>query len=113
MTKGLIAAAVAFAALAMPATAFADDAMSGHGATAAPSKMATMACRAAAAGEKPTAMTTGDKKTALVCKTMPAEMMKKGHGPNLSGVLSAEQADAAWREYLQQAVMIPGGTGGG
>ncbi|MEA2688471.1 MAG: hypothetical protein QOJ39_1931 [Candidatus Eremiobacteraeota bacterium] len=116
MTKNLVSAAFACAALAMPGLALADDAMGGHDAMAAkaPAKMATMVCRPAAAGEKPTAMMMGDAKTAIVCKTMnPAMMMKKGSGPDLSKALTAEQADAAWRSYIESAIMIPGGTGGG
>ena len=114
MTKTMIAAAIACAAMAMPGIASADDAM-GHGAmkAAAPAKMATMVCRPAEAGEKASAMMTGAAKTALVCKTINPEMtMKKGSGPDLSHALSADQADAAWREYLQSAVSVPGGTGG-
>jgi len=114
--KSLISAAFACAALAMPGLAMADDAMGGHDAMMAkpPAKMATMVCRPAAPGEKPTAMMMGDAKTAIVCKTMnPMMMMKKGGGPDLSHALSADQVDAAWRAYIQQAVMIPGGTGGG
>ena len=114
MKKSLLSAAFACAALAMPGLALADDAMMGHDAMAAP-KMATMVCRPAAAGEKPTAMTMGAEKTGLVCKPAAmAEMMKKkGFGPDLSRGLSAEQVDAAWRQFIQQAVSIPGGTGGG
>jgi hypothetical protein len=120
MTKSFLTAAFACAALAMPGLALADDAMSGnamsHDAMShdamAPGKMATMVCRPAAAGEKPTAMMM-NAKTGLVCKAMdPAKMMKKGAGPDLSHALSAEQVDAAWRAFVQQAVMIPGGTGG-
>jgi hypothetical protein len=113
--KSLISAAFACAALAMPGLALADDAM-GHDAMSAkaPAKMATMICRHAAPGEKPSAMMTGDAKIGIVCKTMdPAMMMKKGGGPDLSRALSAEQVDAAWRAYIQSAVTIPGGTGGG
>ncbi|MDB5070788.1 MAG: hypothetical protein JWM87_1899 [Candidatus Eremiobacteraeota bacterium] len=110
MKKSLISAAFACAALAMPGLALADDAMSAK----APAKMATMVCRPAAAGEKPSAMMMGDAKTAIVCKTMkPEMMMKKGGGPDLSKALTAEQVDAAWRAYIQSAIMIPGGTGGG
>ncbi|HEY0614201.1 MAG TPA: hypothetical protein VGC96_06155 [Candidatus Elarobacter sp.] len=106
MKKSVLAAAFTCAALAMPVLALADDAMGG-------SKMATMVCRAAAANEKPTAMMMGAK-SGLVCKTIsPEKMMKKGSGPDLSHALSADQVDAAWREFLQQAVTIPGGTGGG
>jgi hypothetical protein len=114
MKKSLISAAFACAALAMPGFALADDAMGGHDAMKAPAKMATMICRPAAAGEKPTAMMAGSSKTGIVCKTMnPEAMMKKGSGPDLSKALSAEQVDAAWRAYIQSMVTIPGGTGGG
>ena len=116
MKKSFLVAAFACAALAMPGLALAEDAMNGnamsHDAMAS-GKMATMVCRPAAEGEKPTAMMANGK-TGLVCKTMnPAMMMKKGSGPNLSHALSADQVDAAWRAFVQQAVMIPGGTGGG
>jgi hypothetical protein len=112
MKKSLLSAAFACAALAMPGLALADDAMTGHDAMAAP-KMATMVCRPAAAGEKPSAMMMGGK-TGLVCKPVAMEkMMKKGAGPDLSHALSADQVDAAWRQFIQQAVAIPGGTGGG
>lgn len=116
MKKSLLSAAFACAALAMPGLALADDAMGGHDSMMAktPAKMATMVCRPAAPGEKPSAMMMGDTKTAIVCKTMkPEMMMKKGGGPDLSKALSAEQVDAAWRAYIQAAIMIPGGTGGG
>jgi hypothetical protein len=114
--KSLISAAFACAALAMPGLALADDAMGGHDAMSAkpPATMATMLCRPAAAGEKPTAMMMGDKKTAIVCKPMnPAMMMKKGSGPDLSKALTTEQVDAAWRAYIQSVILVPGGTGGG
>ena len=116
MTIRMLSAAFACAALAMPGLALADDAMGGNAMShdaMAPGKMATMVCRPAAAGEKPTAMMM-NAKTGLVCKAMdPAKMMKKGGGPDLSHALSADQVDAAWRQYIQQAIQIPGGTGGG
>lgn len=116
MTTRFLSAAFACAALAMPGLALADDAMGGNAMThdaMASKKMATMICRPAAAGEKPTAMMMNGK-TGLVCKAMdPVKMMKKGGGPDLSHALSADQVDAAWREFIQQAVQIPGGTGGG
>lgn len=117
MTKGMIAAAFACAALAMPAVALADDAMSGgsmkHDAMGS-GKMATMVCRAAAPNEKPTAMMMGDTKKPLVCKTIsPDKMMHKGTGgPDLSKALSAEQVDAAWREFIQSQIMVPANGGG-
>ncbi|GEM_PF-1748890 len=111
MKKTLFFAALAAAALAMPGLAMADDAM-GHDATAA-QKMATMVCRPATAKEKPNVMMMDAAKTGMVCKPISMEMMKKGSGPNLSHALTAEQVDAAWREFIQSAVSIPGGTGGG
>jgi len=117
MMKSLVSAAFACAALAMPGLALADDAMGGHGAMKGHEPMATMMCRPAAAGEKPTAMMTGVSQTGIVCKAMDpakmAKMMKKGGGPDLSHALSADQVDAAWRAYVQSMLMVPGGTGGG
>jgi hypothetical protein len=114
MTKGSIAAALACAALAMPWPALADDAMGGGSMMKHDtSSMATMMCRHAKPGEKPTAMMAGDAKTGLVCKTMqPDMMMKKDAGPKTAG-MTAEQVDAAWRQYIQNISVIPGGTGGG
>ena len=112
MKKMLISAAFACAMLAMPALTMADemkghDAMSGHDAMAAPSAM--MICRPATAKETPTAMTTATK-TALVCKTIPAAMMKKG--PDLSHALTADQVDAAWRKFVESMVIVSGDGGG-
>ncbi len=116
MMKGMIAAALVTAALAMPSLALADDAMGGGAMSATkhdPSTMATMLCRKAKPGEKPTAMMAGDAKVGIVCKTMdPAMMMKKDMGPKTSG-MSVDQADAAWRAYIESMILVPGGTGGG
>ena len=111
--KKTIAAIAACAALAMPAIAGAEGAMAGHDAMTAKPAAATMLCRPATAKEKPTAMLM-DNKTPIVCKTMDAAMMMKGKGgPNLSAALTAEQVDAAWREYLAGMLGVPGGGGGG
>ena len=107
----LIAATFACAALAVPAVALAEDAMSGHPA-AAPQKMATMVCRAATANEKPSAMMVSSN-TGLVCKTIkPEMMMKKGSGPDLSHALSSQQVDEAWRQFIQSIVTVPAAGGG-
>jgi hypothetical protein len=106
MKKMLISAAFACAALAMPAFALADDAMKSHDAMAGPAAATTMICRPAAANETPTAMTTATK-TALVCKTIPAAMMKKG--PDLSHALTSEQVDAAWRKFTESMMIVTGG----
>lgn len=107
MKKMLISAAFACAAFSMPAFASADDAMKPHDAMAAPATM--MICRPATAKETPSAMTTTTK-TALVCKTIPAAMMKKG--PDLSHALSADQVDAAWRKFVDSMIVVSAGGGG-
>ena len=112
MNTRSIAVAFAAAALSMPGVAFA-QAMSGDHAMAHDSAMmGTMLCRAAHAGEKPTAMTVGGDK-GIVCKTIQPDMMIKSHGPKITPSMTSEQVDAAWREYLQQISVVPGGTGGG
>jgi hypothetical protein len=68
---------------------------------------ATMMCRPAMTGEKPTAMM-GTK--AVVCKPM-AKMDSAKMGPKTAGMTPA-QADAAWRAWLEQAMMIPAAGGG-
>lgn len=110
MTKRLFTAAFACAALAMPGLALADDAMGGsgmsHDAMAQGKKTATMMCRPAAAGEKPTATMTNGAKTALVCKPISMEKMHQM-------MRNAGDDAAAWRQFVEQAIQIPGGTGGG
>jgi hypothetical protein len=105
MKKIVLAAAAAVALFGVPA--FAMDSMSGPH-----NKMdATMMCRPAAAGEKPTAMM-GTK--GIVCKSM-SGMMKGGHmGPDVKG-MSAAQTDAAWRKWVQDQILIQSsaGTAGG
>ena len=106
MKKMLLSAAFGCAAFAMPAFALADDAMKSHDAMAGPAATTVMICRPATAKETPTAMTTGTK-TALVCKTVPAAMMKKG--PDLSHALTSEQVDAAWRKFTESMMIVTGG----
>jgi hypothetical protein len=108
MTKRLFTAALACAALAMPAAALADDAMGGNAMShdaMANAKPATMMCRPAAAGEKATATMTNGSKTALVCKPISMDKMKT--------MMPKGADEAAWRQFVEQAIMIPGGTGGG
>ncbi len=103
MLKMVLSAAIAAAAL-MPVASFADDAMA-H-AMPAPEMMATMVCRTAHAGEKPSAMMMGQK-TALVCKPV-ADMMRAGKmGPDTSKALTAQQADEAWQSWVAGVVAVP------
>ncbi len=106
MKRMLTSAALASAICAMPGFALADE-MKGHDAMATPAAM--MICRPATAKETPTAMTTATK-IALVCKNIPAAMMQKG--PDLSGALSADQVDAAWRKWVQSMIVVSGDGGG-
>jgi hypothetical protein len=70
---------------------------------------ATILCRPAAAGERPTAMTT---KSRLICKKMDGAGMINGKGcPKIAG-LSAAQVDAAWRELMYSTVIVRSGDGG-
>ena len=96
MKKTLFAAAAAVVLFGGPALAA--DTMSG-GAMAKPSMEASMMCRPAMKGEKPTAMM-GDK--GIVCKTM---KMTPHMGPDTKG-MTAAQADAAWRAWLTQQMLI-------
>jgi len=112
--KTMMASALACAVLAVPGLALADD-TSSHDAMAKSPMTATMLCRPAMANERGTAMMMANK-TALVCKTVdPAMMaaMKKKAGLDAPGALSAEQADAAWRAFVESVVTIPAAPGGG
>ena len=104
--KILISAAFACATLTMPAFAMADDAMKAHDSMAGPPATTMMICRPAAAKETPTAMTTATN-TPLVCKTIPAGVMKKG--PDLSHALTSDQVDAAWRKFTESMMIVTGG----
>ena len=101
MKKTLFAAAAAVVMFGGPALAA--DTMSG-GAMAKPSMEASMMCRPAMKGEKPMAMM-GDK--GMVCKSM---KMTPHMGPDTKG-MTAAQADAAWRAWLTQQMLIQSATG--
>ena len=104
MLKMVLSAAIAVAALA-PVASFADEATAKV--MSAPEMMATMVCRTAHAGEKPSAIMMGQR-TALICKPV-AGMMKAGRmaGPDLSTVLTSQQADEAWQKWVAQVLVVP------
>jgi hypothetical protein len=105
MKRTLLGVFAAVAIMGAPALA-ADDSMAKK---PNPEMMeATMMCRPAMTGEKPTAMM-GTK--GVVCKTM-AKMDSKKMGPKTAG-MTVEQADAAWRAWLEQVMMIQNSGGGG
>ena len=105
MNVRMIVMAIACAGLAaLPSIALADDAMKHDAAM-----MASLLCRNAMPGEKPTAVTTDAAKTALVCKVVQPDMMM--HGPKMSKAMSADQIDTQWRDFIQSALYVQGGTG--
>jgi hypothetical protein len=100
MKRTLLGALAAMAMLGAPA--FADDAMAKK-----PAMDATMMCRPAMTGEKPTAMM-GTK--GIVCKSMPKMAPGKMMGPDTKGMTPA-QADEAWRKWLEQMMQVQSGNG--
>ena len=100
MKKILLAAAATVVMFAAPALA--SDAM--KDAMAKSAAEATMLCRPATKGEKPTAMM-GAK--GIVCKDV---KMTPHMGPDTKGMTQA-QADAAWRAWLEQMLNVQSATG--
>jgi len=103
--KNITIAALAAAALLIPAAANADAMSSDHAMMhAAP---ATMLCRPAMKDEKPNAMMSMHD-APLVCKEM---KMKDGKmmGPVMPAGASAAQVDQTWRDYLSSQILIPQG----
>jgi hypothetical protein len=97
-------AIAALAAATIPAAAVADEMQSGAG-TMNSATSATMVCRTASGNERPTAIMM-DKKTAMVCKTLP-DMTKPKAGPDLSGALTPDQVNAAWRKFFEMTINVP------
>jgi len=89
--------------VALPGVIFAADSMS----KMSPAMQATMMCRPAMSGEKPSAMM-GSK--GIVCKSMAKPTSKMG--PDVTGMTGA-QADAAWRSWLSLMMAVPETAGGG
>jgi hypothetical protein len=87
----------ALVSLPLAAPALAADAPA-----AAPAGLATMVCRAAHAGEAPTATLVAEK-TALVCKPV-ADMMKSK--PKMTADMTAQQADAAWQAWTANVFAV-------
>jgi len=71
-------------------------------------QMASMVCRPAAAAEKPVAMSGS---VGLLCKKMNVAVAVKG--PDISAARTAEEADRAWRDYIQSLLEVRSGDGGG
>ena len=113
-----ILAATLVAALALPIAAFASDDDSAMTTTAtSPNAYGVVVCRVAKPGEKINARMVNQPLT-LVCKPLDPKakmatigkvvaMSPKKMGPDLTGVLTVEQANAAWTAYLDRTLMIP------
>ena len=120
MKSTILHVSMTLALLAMPVAALAADAPSEHLA-GAPGQMATMACRPATAKET-AASADAMAKAHVMVATMGTEKlvcMKLNHDAMMAEAAKAKkmataaEASAAWVQFLQQAMMVPGGTGGG
>jgi hypothetical protein len=117
MKQTILHVSMTLALMAMPVAALAADAP----ASGAAGQMATMACRPATA--KDTAATADAlAKAHVMMATMGTEKlvcMKLNHDAMMAEsakakkMATAAEANAAWVQFLQDAMMVPGGTGGG
>jgi hypothetical protein len=119
MKPTILHVSMTLALLAMPVTALAADAPADHG--AASGQMATMACRPATAKDT-AASADAMAKMHVMMATMGTEKlvcMKLNHDKMMAEAAKAKkmataaEASAAWVQFLNEAMMVPGGTGGG
>ncbi len=120
MKPTILHVSMTLALLAMPVTALAADAPGDHMAGAS-GQMATMACRPATAKDT-AASAEAMAKAHVMMATMGAEKlvcMKLNHDKMMAEAAKAKkmataaEASAAWVQFLNEAMMVPGGTGGG
>ena len=122
MKPTILHVSMTLALLAMPVTALADPPAAADHMAAAPGQMATMACRPATA--KDAAATADAMAKAHVMMGMVGTekivCMKLNHDAMMAESAKAKkmatalEANAAWVEFLQNAMVVPsGGTGGG
>ena len=121
MKSTIMHVSMTLALLAMPVAAFAADTPgSGHMAGAS-GQLATMACRPATAKDT-AASAEAMTKAHVMMATMGTEKlvcMKLNHNAMVAEAAKAKkmataaEASAAWVQFLQEAMMVPGGTGGG
>jgi hypothetical protein len=121
MKSTILHVSMTLALLAMPVAALAADPPAADHMAAASGQMATMACRPATAKD---AAATADSmaKAHVMMATMGTEKlvcMKLNHDSMMAEAAKAKkmataaEASAAWVQFLQEAMMVPGGTGGG
>ncbi len=120
MKSTILHVSMTLALLAMPVAALAADMPAEH--MAGPSgQMATMACRPATAKDT-AASADAMAKAHVMMATMGTEKlvcMKLNHNAmaaeaaKAKKMATAAEANAAWVQFLQDAMMVPIGTGGG
>jgi hypothetical protein len=116
MKSTILHVSLTLALLAMPVAALAADAPAG-----ASAQMATMACRPATAKDT-AASADAMAKAHVMMATMGTEKlvcMKLNHDAMMAEAAKAKkmataaEANAAWVQFLNEAMMVPLGTGGG
>ena len=121
MKSTVLHVSMALALVAMPVAALAADPPMGDHMGAAPGQMATMACRPATAKDVAASAdamakahvmiaTMGTEK--IVCMKLNHDAMM-GEAAKAKKMATAAEASQAWIDFLQNAMQIPGGTGGG
>jgi hypothetical protein len=119
MKPTILHVSMTLALLAMPVAALAADTPAPMAATSG--QMATMACRPATAKDT-AASADAMAKAHVMMATMGTEKfvcMKLNHDAMMAEAAKAKkmataaEANAAWVQFLENAMMVPGGTGGG
>jgi hypothetical protein len=121
MKPTILHVSMTLALLAMPVAALAADAPASDRMGGGSGQMATMACRPATA--KDTAASADSMaKAHVMMATMGTEKfvcMKLNHDAMMAEAAKAKkmataaEASAAWVQFLENAMQVPGGTGGG
>ena len=121
MKHTILRMSMTLALLALPVAAQAADTPASDHMAGAASQMATMACRPATAKDV-AASADAMAKAKVMMATMGTEKlvcMKLNHDAMMTEAAKAKkmgtaaEASAAWVQFLQEAMMIPVGTGGG
>jgi hypothetical protein len=121
MKSTILHVSMTLALLAMPVAALAADTPPSDHMAGAASQMATIACRPATAKDA-AASADAMAKAHVMMATMGTEKlvcMKINHGAMMDEAAKAKkmataaEASAAWVQFLQEAMTVPGGTGGG
>ena len=121
MKQTILRMSMSLALLAMPAGAFAADMPASDHMAGAASQMATMACRPATAKDvaasadamaKAHVMMASMGTEKLVCMKLNHNAMK-AEAAKAGKMATAAEASSAWVQFLNEAMMVPGGTGGG